>query len=259
MNYSIIFYEKSENVGLITLRRPEALNALNSRFFDEMEHLLSEIGSDLNLRCLLITGEGRAFAAGADIAEMAGMLPDQATIFALKGQKVFNMIENFPVPVIAAINGFALGGGCELALSCDIRLASSKAKLGQPEVNLGLIPGYAATQRLPRLIGMGNAMYLLLSAEVINADDALKLGIVQKVYEPEMLLQEAQNLAATIAAKSPAAIRQIKKVIRQGRNFSFTQGSNLEADQFGKLFQTPQMIEGTRAFLEKRNPKWDNE
>ena len=175
-------YTQTDNVGLITINRPEALNALNTTFFNEMSTLLDEIEKS-KLGALIITGTGKAFIAGADIAEMKDMLPDEAKVFSNLGKSIFNRIEQLPFPVIAAINGFALGGGMECAMCCDIRLASAKAKFGQPEVNLGLIPGFAGTQRLTRLTSMGNALYLLTTADMIKAEEAYMMGIVQKVYE----------------------------------------------------------------------------
>jgi enoyl-CoA hydratase len=229
MTYEILKTEVSEGIATVTLSRPQALNALNTRFFQEMDALLAELGARGDVKVLIITGEGKAFAAGADIAEMAQKTQKEGQDFSRAGQKTFRSLELFAKPVLAAVNGFALGGGCELALACDIRIASAKAKFGQPEVNLGVIPGYAATQRLPRLIGLGNALYLLLTAEMIGADEALRMGLVQKVVEPEGLLAAARELAKAIASKGPNAVRLVKQVARKGFLMDFEAGVPREA------------------------------
>jgi len=247
-------YTQTDNVGLITINRPEALNALNSTFFHEMNTLLDEIEKS-KLGALVITGTGKAFIAGADIAEMKGMSPEEAKVFSNLGKSVFNRIEQLPFPVIAAINGFALGGGMECAMCCDIRLASAKAKFGQPEVNLGLIPGFAGTQRLTRLTSMGNALYLLTTADMIKAEEAYIMGIVQKVYEPEMLMEEALKMAKNIASKGPKSVKFVKSVCREGYNLNFNDACDLESEKFSELF-IDEGKEGMTAFIEKRNPKW---
>jgi len=232
------------------------MNALNMRFFSEMDWLLSSLKTRTDICTLIITGEGKAFVAGADISEMTDMSPKVGTDFSLTGQSVFKMIEDLPFPVIAAINGYALGGGCELAMACDIRIASENAKFGQPEVNLGLIPGYAATQRLSRLIGLGNALNLLLTGEMIDAQEALRIGLIQKLVSPENLMPEALKLANTIKSKGKNAVRLTKFVTRKGLEMNFDDACNLEAQKFGSLFRTDEMREGTKAFLEKRKPEW---
>lgn len=255
MNAKILSTHNHDGILAITINRPEALNALNTSFFDEMDHLLDAISHDDSVKVILLSGEGKAFVAGADIAEMVNKNSIEGTQFSLRGQSVFRKIEQLDKPVIAVINGFALGGGLELALACDIRLASSKAKFGQPEVNLGLIPGFAATQRLPRLIGMGNALLLLMSAEMIDAAEALRIGLVQKVYEPEVLMSSALEMAKLIASKGPQAVKKIKKLVRRGMEMDFDDGSRLEADEFGSLFGN-EGKEGMSAFLEKRKPNF---
>jgi enoyl-CoA hydratase len=255
MDYKILKVNIADGIAVVTISRPEALNALNTLFFQEMDSLLSEVGPRKDIKVLVITGEGKAFAAGADIAEMAQKTQEEGREFSKRGQRTFRSLELLPQPVLAAVNGFALGGGCELALACDIRVASSKAKFGQPEVNLGVIPGYAATQRLPRLIGLGNALFLLLSAELIGAEEALRMGLVQKVYDPEALLPSALELAKTIAAKGPRAVQLVKQVARQGGLMDFESGCALESETFGSLFEG-EAAEGMRAFLEKRAPRW---
>lgn len=246
----------SDGVALVTINRPEALNALNSAFFTEFNDLLNIISKDDTIRVMVITGEGKAFVAGADIAEMSHMNSDQGCCFSQTGQKTFLKLEKMEIPVIAAINGFALGGGFELAQACDFRIAASTAKFGQPEVTLGLIPGYAGTQRLSRMSGMGNALYLILSGEMITAEDAMKMGLVQKVVPPETLMEEVMKMAKKMAANGSNAIRMAKEVIRKGLEIPLKEGSHLEAAAFSKLFDYPSTKEGMTAFLEKRKPKW---
>jgi enoyl-CoA hydratase len=243
--------------GLLTISRPQALNALNSAFFREMNDMLDDLERREDLKVLIITGDGpKSFVAGADIAEMVNMNSEEGYKFSLTGHHVFQRIENLPFPVIAAVNGFALGGGCELALSCDFRLASANAKFGQPEVNLGLIPGYAGTQRLPRIVGLSNALYMLITGEMVTAEDALRMGLVQKVYELDQLIPEAMNLAAKIITKGPVAVKTIKAVTRKGIHGDFRSGSEMESREFGNLFGKGESGEGMHAFLEKRAPKW---
>lgn len=255
MDYKLLKPLHADGIITITISRPEALNALNTEFFTEMDNLLDEVGKDDSVKVILLTAEGKAFVAGADIAEMASKNSSEGTRFSLHGQSVFRKMEKLDKPIIAAINGFALGGGLELALACDIRLASAKAKFGQPEVNLGLIPGFAATQRLPRLIGTGNALWLLMTAEMIGAAEALRIGLVQKVYEPEVLIDSAMEMARLIASKGPKALKKMKMVVRQGMEMDFDAGSQLEADEFGSLFGN-EGEEGMKAFLEKRKPNF---
>lgn len=256
MNYNILKSERKDNTVLITISRPQAMNALNSDFFAEMNAMLDEINSDSSVRALIITGEGKAFVAGADISEMNGKNSAEGSAFSETGQKVFSRFGKLDFPVIAAVNGYALGGGCELAMSCDIRLASKNAKFGQPEVNLGLIPGYAGTQRLTRLIGLSDALYLLMTADIIDAHEAFRLGLVQKVTEPENLIEEAFAVAAKIASKGKIAIKMVKSVTLYGFNMDFDEGQALEAAEFGKLFDNQESKEGMSAFLEKRKPNW---
>jgi enoyl-CoA hydratase len=221
-----------------------------------MNAMLDEIENNEDIRVLIITGEGKAFVAGADISEMSEMNEEQGKQFSITGQSTFNRIENLKIPVIAAVNGFALGGGCELAMACDIRIANNYAKFGQPEVNLGLIPGYAGTQRLSRHIGLSNALYLLMTADMINSEEALKLGLVQKVVDAEILLTESKAIAIKIASKGPVAIKKVKEVTRKGMQTDFNSACELEAIEFGKLFGNGESGEGMKAFLEKRKPVW---
>ncbi|MFZ4401617.1 MAG: enoyl-CoA hydratase-related protein [Bacteroidales bacterium] len=253
---STIKVDISEGIAFLTISRPEALNALNSLVFFEIDRYLSLIENLPEVKVLIITGEGKSFVAGADIAEMSNMNKVQGLEFSMKGQKVFRHLETLRIPVIAAINGFALGGGCELAMSCDFRIASNKAKFGQPEVNLGLIPGYAGTQRLSRLAGMGNALHLLMTADIISADEALRIGLVQKVVEAEDLMNVVVEIAQKIALKGKKAIENVKYVTRNGYNLPFDSGCELEANYFGNSFGNGESGEGMKAFLEKRKPNW---
>lgn len=257
MEYTILKHEIADGIALVTISRPQALNALNTLFFHEMDRLVAEFVASGNVRVMILTGEGKAFVAGADIAEMVNKSAAEGSDFSRLGQNTFRLLEKAPFPVIAAINGFALGGGLELTMACDFRIASAKAKFGQPEVNLGLIPGYAGTQRLSRLTGLGNALFLLTSAEMIGAEEALRIGLVQKVTEPEQLMEEVMRIARLIASKGPQAVRKVKRVTREGFLMDFDKGSSLEANEFGSLFGPgSQGEEGMKAFLEKRQPNW---
>lgn len=256
MAYEILKSEIIDGIAILTISRPQAMNALNSLFFSEMNSFLDELGQQKNIRAMIITGEGKAFVAGADISEMAEMNAQQGKEFSKTGQRVFDRIENLEFPVIAAVNGFALGGGCELAMACDIRIASTYAKFGQPEVNLGLIPGYAGTQRLSRHIGLSNAMYLLVTADMVNAEEALRLGLVQKVVAAEELMNEAKMIAAKIISKGPLAIKKVKEVTRRGMQTDFSSACEIESEEFGALFGNGESGEGMKAFLEKRKPNW---
>lgn len=255
MDYQILKPEIKDGIAILTISRPQAMNALNSRFFAEMDDFIASLSSRPDVKVMIITGEGKAFVAGADIAEMVDMKPEQGTAFSKVGQNTFRNLEKLEIPVIAAVNGFSLGGGCELAMACDIRIASKLAKFGQPEVNLGLIPGYAATQRLARHVGLSNALYLLFTADMITADEALRIGLVQKVVDPEQLIAECVVIATKIASKGPKAVKKIKKVTREGMLTDFSTGSELESKEFGSLFGN-EGAEGMRAFLEKRKPNW---
>lgn len=255
MEYTILKPEINDGIAVVTISRPAAMNALNSQFFAEMNHFLEDLQQRADVSVLVLTGEGKAFVAGADISEMADMDYDQGLAFSKKGQGTFEALEALEIPVIAAVNGFALGGGCELAMACDFRIASAYAKFGQPEVNLGLIPGYAGTQRLPRLVGLADALFLLMTADMITADEALRIGLVQKVTTPEELMNEVMAIARKIASKGPKAVKKVKKVTRQGMLSSFGQGCDLEAVEFASLFGN-EGAEGMKAFLEKRKPSW---
>jgi len=257
MDYEILQIERKEEIAVVTISRPKAMNALNTRFFEEMDQAVEEFKSDIDLRAIIITGDGKAFVAGADIAEMQDKSEREASVFAARGQATFSSFADLHIPVIAAINGFALGGGLELAMGADFRIASSKAKFGQPEVNLGLIPGFSGTQRLSRLVGLADALFLLMSAEMINAQDALRIGLVQKVVEPEELMETCFHIAKTIANKGPQAVAKVKAVCHKGFDKTIEEGNHLEAKQFGSLFgKGSEGEEGMKAFLEKRKPNW---
>ncbi len=256
MEYRILKIHIADRIAVVTISRPAALNALNSDFFNELNHFLDDLEPREDVKVLVITGEGKAFVAGADIAEMVHMNSEEGFNFSTKGQRTFDRLEQFGIPVIAAVNGYALGGGCELAMACDFRIASKLAKFGQPEMNLGMIPGYAATQRLSRLTGLGNALYLILTADTITADDALRIGLVQKVTEPEMLMEEVMKLATKIAGNGSQAVPTSKRIIRAGIAMNFQDASELEAVEFGKQFNHEATKEGMKAFLEKRKPDW---
>ena len=254
--YKNLKVETADGVKLVTISRPGAMNALNSEFFTEFNELLNELVRDESTKVLVITGEGKAFVAGADIAEMVNMDFKKACSFSTIGQKTFLRLEKMPIPVIAAVNGFALGGGCEFAMACDFRIASSTAKFGQPEVSLGLIPGYAGTQRLSRLSGLGNALFMILSGEMITAEEAYHIGLVQKIFPPETLMEEVMKIARKIAMNGSHAIVRAKETIRKGREVTLQEGSKLESEAFSKLLDYPSTKEGMTAFLEKRKPNW---
>jgi len=253
-SFETILVEIDGNVALITLNRPKVLNALNALMIGELAEAFEELDADAVVRAIVLTGAGdRAFAAGADIGELNALPNAVAGVAkARSGQGLTLQIERMRKPVIAAINGFALGGGCELALACDIRLASEKARFGQPEVNLGLMPGFGGSQRTARLLGRGMAMYLCLSGEMIDAHEALRAGLVEKVVAPEGLVAEAKRIAAVIAAKAPLAVEATKRAIDEGISLSTAAGLEIEALHFGTLVNTADFKEGTAAFLEKR-------
>lgn len=255
MKYTTIKIEEKDGLAILSLDRPKAMNALNTAFFDEMNDVMDNLSRDVHV--MIISSEGKAFAAGADIAEMLDKSQEEARAFSKKGQNTFLRLENSEVITIAAVNGYALGGGCELAMACDFRIASERAVFGQPEVNLGLIPGFAATVRLPRMIGTGNALMLLLTGDPVKAPEALRLGLVSKIVESEELMSEAEKIARSILSKGPDAVKKVKAVTRQGMKSSYETAHNIEIEQFGSLFgKGNQGYEGMKAFLEKRKPEW---
>ena len=257
MSFENILFEIREPLAIVTLHRPKVLNALNQATFSELEGAFTELAASESVRAILLTGAGeRAFAAGADIQELATISATEGQRLAARGQRILELIENCGKPVIACINGFALGGGCELAMACTVRLASETAKLGQPEVKLGLLPGYGGSQRLPRLIGKGAALRLLLTGEIISAAEAFRLGLVDEVVPAGDLLKRGEELALAMAANAPLAIRQTIAAVHAGYDLPLRQALDLEASLFGVCCATEDKTEGTRAFLEKRPPVW---
>ncbi len=253
MAYENLLYEKKDNIGYITFNRPKVLNALNRKTMEELGDLLAHVREDKEVRVLILTGAGeKAFVAGADINELAQRTPVDGKEFSLFGQGVLHMLETLGKPSIAAINGFALGGGCEMALACTIRLASKTARLGQPEVKLGIIPGYGGSQRLARLCGKGLAHEMCLGGEMISAEEALRIGLVNHIYEPAELMPAAEALAKKIAANAPLAVKFAMEALEHGMAMPQEEGLFLEATLFGLCCATEDMREGTRAFLEKR-------
>ena len=253
-----IRYEKQDNIGIITINRPEALNALNSAVFDELEPLVGEIERDATLGALIITGEGRSFVAGADIGKQCPMDLDAGRKWARRGSSVFRRLEKLEIPTIAAVNGFALGGGCELALACDIILASEKAKFGQPEVGLGIIPGFSGTQRLPRRVGIGKAKELIFSGKMIKADEAKAIGLVNEVCAPEALMDAALEMARSFTKNAPIAVKYAKACIDRGMQMDLDDGIALENEMFAMCYATEDQKEGMTAFLEKRSATFHN-
>jgi len=253
--YQTIRYEKNGNIGIATINRPEALNALNSTVISELEQLISEVEKDAELGAFIITGEGRSFVAGADIGEQCPMDLEAGRKWARRGSSVFRRIEKLEIPTIAAVNGFALGGGCELALACDIILASEKAKFGQPEVGLGITPGFSGTQRLPRRVGVAKAKELIFSGKQIGAEEAKRIGLVNEVYAAEELLNKAVEMAKSFTANAPIAVKYSKACIDRGMQMDIDNGIALENELFAMCFATEDQKEGMGAFLEKRKEK----
>jgi enoyl-CoA hydratase len=255
MSYEHLLVEPDGPVLVITINRPKVLNALNAGVLAELDAVLTEVRGRDEIRALVLTGAGdKAFVAGADINELATQTPVGGRDHARRGQVLFDRLERLGKPVVAAINGFALGGGCELAMACTLRLAADTAKLGQPEINLGLIPGYAGSQRLPRLVGRGRALELLLLGNPITADQALAMGLVNRVVPAAQLMTEAKALAHALAAKAPVAVRFILDAVASGLEMPLAEAVDHEATLFGLVSTTEDMREGTRAFLEKRKP-----
>lgn len=258
MTYNTIKYDVDGNIAKLTINRPDALNALNSQVLDELNQVIGEVRANEDLRVLIITGEGRSFVAGADIKEMSELSSIGARNFAKKGIEVFRQIERLPIPVIAAVNGFALGGGCELAMACDIRIANEKALFGQPEVGLGIMPGFGGSQRLQRLVGQGYAKYLIYSAENIKANKALEIGLVQDVVEVDQLEERVNELAKVIASKAPIAVKLSKEAINTGGQVDIDSGLRIEENNFALTFSTEDMKTGTKAFINKEKAEFQN-
>jgi enoyl-CoA hydratase len=257
MQYEHILAEISDAIAVVTLNRPKVLNALNTALLAELDAALDALSADDAVRAVIITGAGeKAFAAGADISELAAVNGVEGQALAARGQRVFGKLETLGKPVIAAINGFALGGGCEMALACTLRIASEGAKLGQPEVKLGIIPGYGGSQRLPRLVGKGAALKLILTGEMIGAAEALRIGLVEEVTPASELMPRAKALAATIAGMAPIAVRQCIAAVHAGYDLPLDEALAHEAALFGICCGTADKAEGTKAFLEKRTANW---
>ena len=253
MDYENLLYEKRDGIAYITLNRPKVLNALNRKTVEELQQALLDTRGDDSVRVVILTGAGeKSFVAGADIGELSQQTPVSGREFSLFGQSVFHLLETMGKPTICAINGFALGGGCELALACTIRIASKTAKLGQPEVKLGIIPGYGGSQRLARLCGKGVAHEMCLTGEMISAEEALRIGLVNHVYEAAELMPAAEAMAKKIIANAPLAVKYTMEAIERGTEMGQEEGLFLEATLLGLVCTTEDMREGTKAFLEKR-------
>lgn len=259
MELKNILVEKDGHVAIVTLNRPKALNALNSETLEDLNKALDYLKEEKDIYSVILTGAGgKAFVAGADISEMKELNEEQGKEFGILGNKVFRKLENLNKPVIAAIPGFALGGGCELAMACDIRIASEKAKFGQPETGLGITPGFGGTQRLPRLVGEGKAKELIYTGAIIKADEALRIGLVNKVVEHDALMEEAMKMAKLISANAPIAITLCKDAINRGMQVDIDKAISIEAEDFGKCFNTEDQKEGMTAFLERREKNFIN-
>jgi enoyl-CoA hydratase len=259
MSYKTLLLNIEDNIAVVTINRPEKLNALNAQTMNDLDLVFDDLKKNELVHAVILTGSGeKAFVAGADIKELNKLDMNKAKEFSESGQAVFNKIDHFEKPVIAAINGFALGGGCELALACHIRLVSDTAKFGQPEVNLGIIPGYGGTQRLTRLINSGRAMEYTLTADMINAEEAYRIGLANKVYSQIELMDEAKKMAKKIASKGKQAVRMAINAIKSTDQLGLSEGQNLEASLFAICCGTEDFKEGTLAFIEKRKPKFKN-
>jgi len=255
MAYENILVEKKDGIGYVTIDRPKKLNALSIKTVKELTDAFEKLARDKKVGVVILTGGGeKSFVAGADIPEFAKLKPDGARDYAIRGQKLLNLIERLGKPVIAAVNGYALGGGCEIAMACTMRIASDNASLGQPEVNLGLIPGYGGTQRLPRLVGKGRAYEIILSAKPIDAATAERIGLVNKVVPQAELMATCEKMAKTIAKRGPLAVKYCLEAVDRGLNMSLDDGLALEADLFGLVFGSKDVREGVKAFNEKRKP-----
>jgi enoyl-CoA hydratase len=257
MTYSHFLVNKENRIAVVAVNNPPA-NALNQPTLKELRSILDELESDAEVKVIVLTGEGRFFIAGADIKEFTQLTPTEAEALAAGGQELFNRIETYSKPIIAAINGACLGGGLELAMACHIRLAAAEAKLGLPELNLGLIPGYGGTQRLPRLVGRGKATQMILTSEMIGGEEAHRIGLVEAVYPLEQLLDEAKKLASVIAQKSAVTLRLALDAIHTGVVHGLNEGLQREASLFGEAFRSEDVKEGVAAFLEKRKPQFSD-
>lgn len=259
MELKNVLLEKEGNLAIVTINRPKALNALNSETLKDLNTAIDDLEKDNNIYAVILTGAGeKSFVAGADISEMKDLNEEQGREFGILGNKVFRRLETLDKPVIAAISGFALGGGCELAMSCDIRIASEKAKFAQPESGLGITPGFGGTQRLPRIVGLGKAKELIYTGEIIKADEALRIGLVNKVVALEELMNEAKAMANKIMVNAPIAVRLCKDAINRGMQVGMDEAIMIEAEDFGKCFSTEDQTEGMTAFMERREKNFQN-
>jgi enoyl-CoA hydratase len=259
MSYHNLLLEISNRVALLTINRPKSMNSLNPQTLQDLAAMIAELQTNPKVKVIIITGAGeKAFVAGGDVAAMQPLGPQEARAVAQQAQQLFNAIEFGPKVVIAAINGYALGGGCELAMACDLRIVAVGAKLGQPEVNLGIIPGWAGTQRLPRLVGKGKAKELMFTGDMVGAEEALRIGLVNQVVPRAELLTVTRELAGKIAGKSQSAVRLIKQAVDNGLEMDIDRAFAYEAELFGLCFATADQKEGMRAFLEKRQPVWED-
>lgn len=260
MAYENILFEIEENIAIIRFNRPKALNAINPGVLSDMAEALTQIEANPSIKVLILTGAGeKAFVAGADISHMAHFTPLQGRQFSLKGQELFFRLESLPIPVIACVNGFALGGGTELAMSCDFIYASENARFGQPEINLGIIPGFGGTQRLSRLVGKGMAKELCMTGVMITAQEAREIGLANKVFPLDKLWEETMKTARLLASKGKVALREIKCCVDQGFDQDLATGCRMEAAAFGLCMASPDAVEGMTAFLEKRKPEFKGE
>lgn len=257
MTFDNLLFERDGALAIVTFNRPAVRNALNGALLVDLDRALDALASDAAVRAVILTGAGeKAFVAGADINEVAALTSAQGQEFARRGQRLFDRIEHLGKPVIAAINGVALGGGCELAMACTLRVAADSARLGQPEINLGIIPGYAGTQRLPRLVGKGRALEMLLTGDMVTAARAYEMGLVNQVVPAADLMPAARKMAEVLAARAPIATRYILEAVNHGLDMPLAQGQSLEAALFGAIASTADTKEGTQAFLAKRAPTW---
>ena len=256
--YETIKFEAKDGIGYLTINRPKAMNAINSKVLSELYKQLRAIEKDDSVKVVILSGEGKAFVAGADIAEMNSLDPIEGRTMISNGHRVMNYIEEIEKPFIAAVNGFALGGGCELAMACDFRIASEKAKFGQPEVGLGIIPGFGGTIRLARLIGRGRAKYLLMTGDMIDAQEAYRIGLAEKVVAPEDLIPTCEEIAKKIMSNAPIAVGVAKKTVNMAYDIDSHTASTLEIEAFASTFASKDKTEGMTAFLEKRKPEFKN-
>lgn len=256
VDFETLLFEKKDNVGIISINRPRAMNSLNSKVLYELDILIDEIQKDKDVYIVVLTGKGKAFVAGADIPEMKDKNSIEAKLFSNQGISLFRKIELMEKPIIAAVNGYALGGGCELAMCCDIRIGSDKAKFGQPEVGLGITPGFGGTQRLPRLVGEGRAKEIIFTCDIMDSEEAYRIGLLNKVVPAEELMDKAIEMANKIASKGQIAVRYSKASINKGMEVNLDAAMEIEEDLFSICFSTEDQKEGMKAFLEKRKPEY---